>query len=427
MRRRAALALLLYGCGSVGASDGPGTLRVASRAGDGDRGLEEGLLQRYRDAHPGVPVVGRYAATEAGYRERLFASLGAGAPPDAFLLDAADVAALVDGGGGRVLDLAPYLSRVGADPRSFDATVLSMFRRGTAVYALPRGYSPVVLAYNKDLFDRAGLSYPTDDWTWDDFLHLAHQLTRDVDGDGRVDQWGTQVERAGAAWLPWLWSGGGDVLCPGGRRAAGCLDSPTSVAAIRWYAGLLTEEQVAPRSVSRLDWSGGDLGPFTTGRVAMLTVTHASVAQLRLDRGRAPRVGFVELPHRAGWPPATVVYATGYAIPRRAGRRKLSVELLVSLTDSVAQAARGEAGLDLPAATGAAQALAAGDTLGWETAFLRATAHARAPWAARVARWRDVERVLPDLVDRILAGADPEAAAHDVAHRIDRLLGVAPR
>ena len=425
MRGGAALALVLYGCGSAGASHGPEVFRVASRASYRDRGLEEALLERYRDAHPGLPVLAHYAATDDGYRERLFTSLAAGPPPDAFLLDQADVPAPVDG--GRVLDLTPYLPRVGVDPGSYDAAVGSVFRRGTAVYALPRGYSPVVLAYNKDLFDRAGVSYPTDDWTWDDFLRLAHQLTLDGDGDGRTDQWGTQVERAGAAWLPWLWSGGGDVLCPGGRRAAGCLDSPTSVAAIRWYTGLVTGEGVAPRSVGRLDWSGGDLGPFTTGRVAMLTVTHASVAQLRSETSGVPRVGFVELPHRAGWPPATAVYASGYAVPRWAGRRKLSLELLVSLTDSLAQAARGEAGLELPAARGAAQALAAGDTLGWEAAFLRAATHARAPWAARVARWRDVEAVLPALVDRILAGADPEAAAHEVADRIDRLLGVAPR
>jgi len=425
MRRQAALALLLCGCGSLGGSDEPEAFRVDSRARYRDRALEEGLLERYRDAHPGLPVVSRYAATETGYRERLFASLARGAPPAAFLIDPADVPALVDG--GRVLDLTPYLSRVGVDAGSFDATVRSVFRRGNAMYALPRGYSPVVLAYNKDLFDRAGVPYPTDDWTWDDFLRLAHQLTRDLDGDGLVDQWGTQVERAAAAWLPWLWSGGGDVLCPGGRRAAGCLDSPTSVAAIRWYAGLVTAEAVASPRAGRLDWSGGDLGPFTSGRVAMLTVTHASVAQLRSDAGGVPRVGFVELPHRAGWPPATVVYASGYAVPRWAGRRKLSVELLVSLTDSLAQAARGEAGLELPTATGVAQALAAGDTLGWEAAFLRAAAHARAPWAARVPQWRDVEAVLPDLVDGILAGADPGTAAQQVAHRIDRLLGIAAR
>ena len=426
MMRRAALALLLWGCASEGGESSGAEFRVVSRARYTEGRLEERLLDRYRNTHPGLRVVGQYAATDAGYRERLYASLRAATLPDAFLLDYSDVAALVDGGG--VLDLAPYLPRAGVDLAGLDPTVLSIFRRGAAVYAVPRGYSPVVIAYNKDLFDRAGLPYPTDDWTWDDFLHVAHALTRDTDGDGRIDQWGTSLDRAVAAWLPWVWSGGGDVLCPGGRRATACLDSPTSIAALRWYAGLVTTERVAPSPwTGPRDWTAGDVGPFASGRVALLTAGHGSVPVLQsYARAGALRFGFVELPHRAGWSPATVVYASGYAVPRSAGRRRLSVELVAALTDSVAAAARGEAGLELPAAGGPAQALAAADTQGWEAAFLRAVVHGRAPWAARVGQWREVEAALGDLMDRLVGGADPARAAHGTARLLDRLLGAAP-
>ena len=33
------------------------------------------------------------------------------------------------------------------------------------------------MAYNKDFFDRAGLAYPTDDWTWDEFVAISRKLT----------------------------------------------------------------------------------------------------------------------------------------------------------------------------------------------------------------------------------------------------------
>ena len=94
------------------------------------------------------------------------------------------------------------------------------------------------------------------------------------------------------------------------------------------------------------------------------------------------------------------------------------------LTDSVAGAARGDAGIELPAVTTAARALAAADTLGWEAAFLRAVARGRPAWRARVAQWRDVEAVLAALMDRItLGGAEPGRAAHATARELDRLLG----
>ena len=152
----AALALLLYGCG-FGAADGGGAFRVASRADYRNRGLEEDLLQRYRDAHPGLEVAARYTATDAGYRERLFAALAAGAPPDAFLLDEREVPALAD---GRLLDLSPYLQRVGVDLATFDSAALAPFRRGGAVYALPQGYTPVVLAYKRTCSIARGCPIP---------------------------------------------------------------------------------------------------------------------------------------------------------------------------------------------------------------------------------------------------------------------------
>src|SRR2546422_2434773 len=75
-----------------------------------------------------------------------------------------------------------------------------------------------MVVYNRDLLDRAAIPYPTDDWTWDDFLRTAQLLTRDRDGDGRIDQWGAAFDRRPSFWLPWIWAGGGDVLCPDGRR-----------------------------------------------------------------------------------------------------------------------------------------------------------------------------------------------------------------
>src|SRR5207302_2021094 len=138
----------------------------------------------------------------------------------------------------------------------------------------------------------------------------------------------------------------GDVLCPDGRRAGGCLDAPVTIDAIRWYTGWMTRQGIAPRTHNLLKSVGDDFRLFNGGRVAMMTTGHSWVPRLRpyVAAGRM-RFGFVGIPHRAGVRPATAIYASGYAVP-------------------------------------------------------------------------------PDLLDRItLAGADPGAAAHDMARQVDRVLG----
>jgi len=424
VKRLLGVCALLWGCGAAPRGDRV-TLELANRADYLEARLEDRVLAPYLAANPDLRVVRQGAATyRPGYHDRVLTSIVAGTPPDVFLLDNIDVPGLINR--GALLDLTPYLARAGVDLGCLDQTVLSMFTRGDALYALPKGYTPLLVVYNKDLFDRAGIPYPTDAWTWDDFLRIAKRLTRDTDGDGVIDQWGTYFDRRPLLWIPWIWAGGGDVLCPDGRRASGCLDGPHTIAALRWYTGWMTRYGIAPRNHNPLKAAGDDFRLFTSGRIAMMTTGHFWVPRIRpyVADGRL-RAGFVAIPHRAGFRSATVIYASGYAVPALVTRRKRSIELAAYLTDSLAEGLRGEAGLELPVVTGAAQALVARDTLGWEAAFLRAATAGRAPWGARIEQWRDVEAALPDLMDRItLTGADPAAAARELAREVDRLLAV---
>jgi hypothetical protein len=156
----------------------------------------------------------------------------------------------------------------------------------------------------------------------------------------------------------------------------------------------------------------------------MITAGHFWVPNLLpyVADGRL-RVGFAEIPHRPGAPPSTVIYAAGVAVPAAAPHRRRSVELAAFLADSVALAIRAGARLELPSRDAVARDLAGNDTLGWEAVFRRAAAHGRIPWGARIQEWREIEAVLPDLMDRItLRGEDPAVVARDVARRIDRIL-----
>ncbi len=404
-------------------SDARTTLAVTSWAAWSEQRLEEAYVHRFADRHPGVRIQLSPASNQAEYRDQILTSIAAGAPPDVFLLDNIDLPAVVRA--GVVLDLAPYASRAGVPLEAFDPSVLAIFRRDGAVVALPKGYTPMVLAYNRDVFDRAGVPYPPADWTWEAFRATARALTRDSDGDGAVDTWGFWLDRRPFMWLPSLWSLGGDVLCPDGRRASGCLDGPASLAAFRDLLGLATRDSVTPRFFGLRRSLGDHLRMFTSGQIAMLTVGHFWLPMLRphVEAGRV-RIGFTMLPHRASLPPATVLYASGFAVPRRARHKRLSVELAAFMVDSLAQVTRAAGGLEIPALRRVAEQVAVADTTGWERVFVDATRHGRLPWGARIGPWREVEVVLPDIFDRvILRGEELETVLRDVARQIDRIVG----
>jgi multiple sugar transport system substrate-binding protein len=423
---RALPLLALIGCSGASAG-GRTTLTVSNWADWSEQRLEDAYIHTFSRTHPGVRVTLEAVTNGPEYRDRILTSIAAGAPPDVVQLDNIDIPAFVNA--GVLEDLAPYLERVGLGLARFEPRVLAIFRRGTALYAIPKDYTPMVIAYNKDLFDQAGLPYPPADWTWDRFVAAAQRLTRDRNGDGVVDQWGFWLDRRDFMWIPSIWALGGDVLCPDGSRASGCLDAPNSIWAFRAFTGLATTESVTPRFFGLRRSMGDQMREFVSGRLAMMPAGHFWLPQLRpyVERRRL-RIGFAPFPHRVGFPPATVLYASGLAVPRNVRHKRLSVELAAFMADSLAQATRAAGGLAIPALTSVARRVAAADTTGWEAAFDAAVPSGRMPWGARVARWREVEDVLPDIMDRVILNhEDVETVLHEVARRIDRVLAAGAR
>ena len=94
--------------------------------------------------------------------------------------------------------------------------------------------------YNKDLFDDAGLAYPTVDWTWDDLVSMAGQISNLGE-----DTWGTGMF---FGWLHWnykqIWQNGGRIY---NQDYTECLlDSPEAIEAMQFWADLGLEEEIMP-------------------------------------------------------------------------------------------------------------------------------------------------------------------------------------
>src|SRR5690554_3480294 len=77
----------------------------------------------------------------------------------------------------------------------FDGAWQSVSNDEGQIFGIPFLWESLIVLYNKDILDEAGIDLPTSDnpWTWDDLRQVAKELTKDFDGDGQVDQWGAAI------------------------------------------------------------------------------------------------------------------------------------------------------------------------------------------------------------------------------------------
>lgn len=82
-------------------------------------------------------------------------------------------------------DLSAWVERDGIDLSNLDRRAMSVveqFGENGELYGIPYSMNYGVLLYNKDIFERLGVDYPTDNMTWPEVVDLARQVTRTVDG-----------------------------------------------------------------------------------------------------------------------------------------------------------------------------------------------------------------------------------------------------
>lgn len=112
-------------------------------------------------------------------------------------------------------------------PKSLEALSLN-----GKLYAIPRDVSNLVIYYNKNIFDKKHIPYPSANWTFDDFLKTAQKLTDQ-------NTFGISFEEDPLFYLPYLMSNGGGFLPDE-------INKPESQNALNFYADLRNKYHVAP-------------------------------------------------------------------------------------------------------------------------------------------------------------------------------------
>jgi len=194
-------------------------------------------------------------------------------------------------------------------------------------YGLPWIAQPVVVYYNKGLFDAAGVDYPQDNWTWDDFVAKAKTLTQDTNGDGTTDQWGFTNN----GWPPpfiFIWQAGGEPISADFTTSP--IDSPEFLRGFEFFLSTAYNPEMSPSREVIAEQGFGEM--FKAGKIAIFMGGAAD----DLDRVAGLDVGVIHVPANPetgsattfAWNASTVIN-TNTAHPEEA------CDALVALSEAV--------------------------------------------------------------------------------------------
>jgi multiple sugar transport system substrate-binding protein len=173
--------------------------------------LEQELINEFEAENPDIEV--EFTALEPGnYWPKISAMASAGELPDVFNMSSGYIDQWAQD--GLLMNIQDQVDQLPQD--DYFTKVFSTLRypdkQSSDMYGIPYAWVTTVLYYNKDMFDEAGLEYPNDDWTWEDFRQAAETLTVDSNDDGIPERYGHWWYGRYAHVEPWIYANGGRIL-----------------------------------------------------------------------------------------------------------------------------------------------------------------------------------------------------------------------
>lgn len=147
----------------------------------------------YEASHVYVPF--------ADYEKQLTLGIASGELPDLVILDGCSMASFIQ------LGLFGDISDVDINWDEYMEGPMESTMLDGKHYGIPFATNCTALFYNKDMFDAAGIDYPDENTTWDEFHEMAKALTKDgVSGFGNA---ATNTDEGTFQCLQWIYTAGG--------------------------------------------------------------------------------------------------------------------------------------------------------------------------------------------------------------------------
>ncbi len=220
--------------------------------------MADKAIASFEESHPGVKVHYSSGILKEDYSEWCARNLLEGSLPDVFMVLDTDFSKYCSV--GALKDLNELIENdKDFDLDAYFSTALNVGKNGETQYALPYEAVPTLMFVNKSLLAKEGIEMPKQDWTWDDMLDICKKVTKDTDGDGLLDQFGTY----NYDWMDIINTSGAQVFSNNGDQVN--FTTREVYNSLRYYRKILNLNQ--GQKVTQED--------FNNGHVAFMPLTFA--------------------------------------------------------------------------------------------------------------------------------------------------------
>ena len=269
----AAMVLSLAACGGSSSSSSSGTAASGSGA-SGSGELQVNIWDNNQLA--GLQQIADEWTEESGVKVKinvvdwdnywtlLEAGASGGQMPDVFWMHSNTAQMYMEN--DLLLNLDDYIAKDDAiDLANYYEGVVELYNRDDngSQYALPKDHDTIALLYNKAIFDKYGVEYPTDDWTWEDVRDAAAKITEAGKADG-VYGYAINTSNNQDGWYNIIYDYGGQVITDDHKGTT--IGSDEAKAGMEMLRQIL--EVAAPQTV--VAETGTD-SLFNSGLAAMIT------------------------------------------------------------------------------------------------------------------------------------------------------------
>lgn len=321
-------ALLLAAIALPTFAQNPVTVRLSTWAGVGESAELQVLIDEINASQTDYMLV--HEPIPSDYGTMVKTQLAGGTGADLFWQDQNAMAIAADGVFLPVDECASVIDAPAAtagDLADYYPNILAVNQFDGHTYGLPWIAQPVVVYYNKALFDAAEVAYPETGWTWTDFTEKAMALTVDTDEDGSVDQWGFTNN----GWPPpfiFVWQAGGLPISE--DFATSPIDSPEFVEGFEFYLSTAYNPEMSPSREVIAEQGFGEM--FKAGKVAMFM----GGATDDLDRVEGMDVAVIHVPaHPETGNKTTFAWNASTVINANTPNPEQACAALVALTEAI--------------------------------------------------------------------------------------------
>jgi multiple sugar transport system substrate-binding protein len=290
------------------------------------------LKAKFEELNPDLEM--EYIQIGSGYADKVLTMIaGGGEMPEVMMLAMDRIPVYAEK--GAILSLESYVSDEYLS--SAYPVVSNALSFEGKPFAVARDITSKVMFLNKKMFDDAGVAYPKEDWTWEDFRAISKQLSGD-------SQWGFYFPKYADGYTSWLMQNNGGLVTQDGQSMLG---KPESVDALQFLHDLVHVDKSAPTESQAQQFGSNDVSTFVAGKVAMIAGGLSYTATFEKEG-----VEYLIRPLPQGKQKLSTSFVNAWVIPKGADNPDLSWRVLEFLSGKEAQQIALDTGMGLPAVQG---------------------------------------------------------------------------